>query len=159
MDAPAGDARPMSDQPDTRRTPHRPRVIVVDADRRVRDGLTGLLACDASVELAGSAAHADAALALTTGTRPDALVIDPRLPEATDGIALIERLRARMPELRVVVLAWSSALERALGGDPHVSVVSPSAGPADLVESIHALVAAPAVADQPGPGARIRRSA
>jgi DNA-binding NarL/FixJ family response regulator len=130
----------------------------VDADRRVRDGLTGLLACDASIELAGSASHAAAALALSEAIRPDAVVIDPRLPEVTDGIALIERLRSALPDLRVLVLAWSGALERAMGGDPHVSVVSPSAGPGDLVDRIHGLLAVPVPTGATRADARIRRS-
>jgi CheY-like chemotaxis protein len=153
------DARPVSEQPEPRTSARRPRVIVVDADRRVRDGLTGLLACDAGVELAGSASHPEEAVALSASTSPDALVIDPRLPDVTDGIALIERLRATLPDLRVVVLAWSSALERAFGGDVRVSVVSPTAEGADLVERIHGLALVPVRAEASGADARIRRSA
>ena len=163
VDGGARHARRVTPQPDVRppgpHAPRRPRVIVVDADRRVRDGLTGLLACDATVELAGSASHPAAAVVLSESTRPDAMVIDPRLPEVTDGIALIERLRAAIPDLRVVVLAWSDALERAIGGDPQVSVVSASAMPGDLVARIHGLAVAPIPAEVPGPDARIRRSA
>ncbi len=131
----------------------------MNADRRVRDGLTGLLACDATVELAGSASHPAAAVELSASTRPDAILIDPRLPEVADGIALIERLRAALPDLRVVILAWSGALEHAFGGDAHVSVVSPTAGCADLVDSIHGLARVPVRGDAAGPDARIRRSA
>jgi len=87
------------------------------------------------------------------------MVIDPRLPEVTDGIALIERLRTAIPDMRVVVLAWSDALERAIGGDPQVSVVSASAMPGDLVARIHGLPAVPVSAEASGPDARIRRSA
>jgi CheY-like chemotaxis protein len=153
-----GHARPVSAQPDQPARTRRPRVIVVDADRRVRDGLTGLLACDASVELAGSASHPGAAVELSASTRPDAIVIDPRLPEVADGIALIERLRAALPDLRVVVLAWSGALERAFGADAQVSVVSPTVGCADLVDSIHGLAPVPVRAATEGPDARIRGS-
>jgi DNA-binding NarL/FixJ family response regulator len=125
----------VSDQSDARpSTPRRPTVIVVDADRRVRDGLVGLLGCDGRVALAGSAAHAEAALSLAAAVDPDVMLIDPRLPEVTDGIALIERLRAAVPGLRVLVLAWSGAIERALGGDPLVAVVSASADADDLVD-------------------------
>ncbi len=130
---------------------------MVDADRRVRDGMAGLLGCDGRVELVGSAAHVDAALALCGATQPDAVIIDPRLPEATDGLALIERLRATRPGLRFLVLAWSSAVERALGGDPRVAVVSASAGTDDLVAMVLDVLAVPA-----GPSeadARIRECA
>jgi DNA-binding NarL/FixJ family response regulator len=40
-------------------------------------------------------------------TRPDVVVVDPRLPEVDGGLALIRRLRAVAPDVRVLVMSGS----------------------------------------------------
>ncbi len=117
--------------------PARPRIVVVDADRRVRESLTEALTLGDRLDVAGSAGHVEAALELCDRVHPYAIVIDPRLPEVTDGIALISRLRNRHPRARILVLAWSPALERI--GDPQVVVVPTAEGPGALIERIHDL--------------------
>ncbi len=104
------------------------RLLVVDADRRVRAGLSGLLDLAEEVEVVGSVGHARAALDACTDRRPDAVVVDPRLPELADGIAFIRALRAERPEVHVVVVAWSPSLAPILDDDPGISVVAPDGG-------------------------------
>jgi CheY-like chemotaxis protein len=110
------------------------RLLVVDADRRVRSSLAGLLSLADQVEVVGSAGGARAALDACERSRPDAVVVDPRLPELPDGIAFIRGLRARRPAVRVVVIAWSPALAPVVADDEGISVVSPDGG--DLAERI-----------------------
>ena len=43
-----------------------------------------------------------AAIALVATHRPDVVVLDPRLPELPDGIALIRRIRAIHPGVRIL---------------------------------------------------------
>jgi DNA-binding NarL/FixJ family response regulator len=80
------------------------RVVVVDADDRVRESLSRLLCIDARVEVVGSAGQAGPALDLVMATRPDLVVIDPRLPEVDGGLDLIGRLRSVAPDVRILVL-------------------------------------------------------
>lgn len=110
------------------------RLLVVDADRRVRSSLAGLLDLADAVEVVGSAGHARAALDVCESCRPDAVVVDPRLPELPDGIAFIRGLRASRPEVRVVVIAWTPTVARLLGDDPGIDVVSAEGG--DLADRI-----------------------
>ena len=71
------------------------RVVVVDADDRVRESLTGLLCIGDRLEVVGSAGETDAALDARPARRsPDVVVVDPRLPEMDGGLAFIGRLRA-----------------------------------------------------------------
>ena len=63
------------------------RVLVVDADDRVRESLAGLLAIGDRVLVVGSAGQAATALALVREHRPDVVVVDPRLPEVDGGLA------------------------------------------------------------------------
>jgi CheY-like chemotaxis protein len=104
------------------------RLLVVDADRRVRSSLAGLHGLAEQVEVVGSAGHARAALDACESRRPDAVVIDPRLPELPDGIAFIRRLRAERPEVRVVAIAWSAGLGALLGDDEGIAVIAPDGG-------------------------------
>jgi CheY-like chemotaxis protein len=140
-DAPGAGSRP-ADAASARPDPTRLRLLVVDADRRVRASLAGLLDLAEDVEVVGSVGHARAALDACADRRPDAVVVDPRLPELTDGIAFIRALRADRPEVRVVVVAWSPSMAPALGDDPGISVVGPDGG--DLADRIIDALLAPA---------------
>jgi DNA-binding NarL/FixJ family response regulator len=117
------------------------RLLVVDADRRVRSSLTGLLDLAEQVQVVASAGHARAALDACEAERPDAVIVDPRLPELPDGIAFIRGLRAERPGVRVVVVAWSTSLALLLGDDPGISVVAAEDG--DLADRIVEALRAP----------------
>jgi DNA-binding NarL/FixJ family response regulator len=83
------------------------RVVVVDADDRVRESLSRLLCIGDRVEVVGSAGRTEPALDLVMATRPDVVVVDPRLPEVDGGLAFIRRLRAVAPDVRVLVMSGS----------------------------------------------------
>ena len=84
--------------------PGRPRVLVVDADDRVRQSLIGLLGIGGRLDVVGDTGGPDEALRLAGSARPDVVVIDPRLPGLEQGRACIRRLRAVVPGLRIIAL-------------------------------------------------------
>jgi DNA-binding NarL/FixJ family response regulator len=88
-----------------------PRLLVVDADDRTRESIVGILGIRHRYEVVGSAGHAAAAIALVAKHRPDVVIIDPRLPELPDGIALIRRIRAIHPAARILAVGWTPSLE------------------------------------------------
>jgi CheY-like chemotaxis protein len=134
------------------------RLLVVDADRRVRSSLAGLLDLAEHVEVVGSAGHARAALDACESRRPDAVVIDPRLPELLDGVAFIRRLRAEQPRVRIVAIAWAPGLAALLDDDREIRVIAPDGG--DLADRIlDALRAAPPPDADWAPGADARLDA
>jgi len=95
------------------RLPSRLRVVVIDADHRVRDSLAELLELGEGVEVVGRAGQSGAALTLCADLRPDVVLIDPRLPDVDGGRALLADLRARIPGAAVLVLSWpGSPIER-----------------------------------------------
>lgn len=114
--------------------PPRVRLLVVDADRRVRAGLAGLLGLADRVEVVGSASHAQAAIDACEACSPDVVVVDPRLPELPEGIAFIRGLRARRPDVRVIVVAWLPSLALLLADDAGIKVLGADGG--DLAERI-----------------------
>jgi DNA-binding NarL/FixJ family response regulator len=89
------------------------RVLVVDADDRIRESLTGLLSISGQCMVVASAGQVGQAIDLALDHRPDVVVVDPRLPEVDGGIALIARLRSELPAVRILAMSWSDSLESA----------------------------------------------
>ena len=87
------------------------RVLVVDADERVRESLTGLLAIGGRVQVVGGAGQPGDALDLAVATHPDVVIVDPRLPDVDAGTAFIGRLRDVVPGTRILAMSWSPGSE------------------------------------------------
>jgi len=112
------------------------KVLVVDADERVRESLAGLIAIGARCIVVGSAGHPGQALALMSESIPDVIVIDPRLPELDGGRAFIARARELAPAVRVVVMGWSDALEHdAINGGAD-AYIRKTFRPRELLEAV-----------------------
>jgi DNA-binding NarL/FixJ family response regulator len=79
------------------------RVLAADDQRVVREGLAMLLGLLPDVEVVGTAADGEEALALAAELRPDVILMDLRMPRV-DGVEATRRLRAAHPEIKVVVL-------------------------------------------------------
>ncbi|MBM2617881.1 response regulator transcription factor [Actinoplanes sp. LDG1-06] len=79
------------------------RVLVVDDQQLVREGLTALLELTDGVEVVGSAGDGARALELVAEVRPDVVLMDLKMP-VLDGAAATARVRAEFPEVAVVVL-------------------------------------------------------
>jgi DNA-binding NarL/FixJ family response regulator len=82
------------------------RVIVADDVMLVRSGLARLLT-DAGVEVTGEAADAAALMVLVDRDRPDAAIVDIRMPptHTDEGLVAARRIRAGYPDTAVVVLS------------------------------------------------------
>jgi DNA-binding NarL/FixJ family response regulator len=83
------------------------RVLVVDADERVRDSLCGLLCIGERCAVVGSAADPDEALTLARTSSPDVVIVDPRLLPPDGGRAFIAGLRQLKPSIRVIAMSRS----------------------------------------------------
>jgi DNA-binding response OmpR family regulator len=95
------------------------RVLLVDDDAAALD-LRKLILEREGYEIS-IACEAAAARALFAETHPDSVVLDLRLPEPKDGLALIREFRAAAPGLRIIVLAgWPLDLE----GTPEAQMVN-----------------------------------
>ena len=87
------------------------RILVVDADDRTRESIVGILGIRHRFNVVGSAGHVTEAIGIARAHHPDVVILDPRLPEVTDGMALIRRLRAINPETAILAVGWSPDLE------------------------------------------------
>lgn len=79
------------------------RVLVVDDQRLIRDGIASLLSIRPGIEIVGTAVDGRDAVAKTLELSPDVVLMDVRMPEM-DGVEAVAVLRGRAPECRVVML-------------------------------------------------------
>jgi DNA-binding response OmpR family regulator len=95
------------------------RVLLVDDDAAALDLRKVIL--EREGHQVSIASEPTSARALFAETQPDSVVLDLRLPEATDGLALIREFRSAAPDLRIIVLAgWPLDLE----GTPEARMVN-----------------------------------
>ena len=117
------------------------RVGLVDDHHLIREGLRLVLQVDPGIEIVGEAADHASAIELVMAHRPDVLLLDLTFPEG-DALPLLRALRARQPELKVIVLTMHSdpeTVRQALAAGAAGYVVK-GAQSRDLVEAIRAVV-------------------
>jgi DNA-binding NarL/FixJ family response regulator len=79
------------------------RVVLVDDQTLVRQGIQMLLELEEDLEVVGVAANGQEALAVVERTRPDVVLMDVRMPQM-DGVAATGELLRRTPSLGVIIL-------------------------------------------------------
>jgi DNA-binding NarL/FixJ family response regulator len=79
------------------------RVLVVDDQQLIRDGIASLLSIQEGLLVVGTAANGEEALEKARALRPDVALMDVRMP-VMDGIAATVALRRELPECQVLML-------------------------------------------------------
>lgn len=79
------------------------RVVLADDHRVVREGLRWMLDQHDDIEVVGEASDGEELLQVLTGVDADVVLLDLRMP-GLGGFETLERLGARFPSVRVVVL-------------------------------------------------------
>jgi PAS domain S-box-containing protein len=116
------------------------RVLVAEDEQPLRDAICDLVASEADMEIVGSVASAEQAIALAATTVPDVAILDVRMPgggpEGARGIT------ARLPETRVLALSayeeQTSVLEMLRAGA--VGYLVKGIAPYEIVEAIRRAV-------------------
>lgn len=115
--------------------PPAPRVVIVDADRRVLQSLADLLGVTGEVDVVGRAADVREALEEIERVHPDVVLLDPRLPDVDAGMALIGGMTRAWPSIRVVMTGWGDDEARSvLNGS--TCFVNKGSTPEEYVEAI-----------------------
>jgi len=83
------------------------RVVLAEDHYLVREGVRGLLASQADIEVVAVCGDLDSLFAAVEAEHPDVVVTDIRMPpgNADEGIQAAARLRASEPDIGVVVLS------------------------------------------------------
>lgn len=79
------------------------RVLVVDDQQIIQQGLVTILKYQPGLEVVGTAANGQEALEQALRLRPDVVLMDVRMP-VLDGVAATARLRRELPDCRVLML-------------------------------------------------------
>jgi DNA-binding NarL/FixJ family response regulator len=98
------------------------RVLLVDDQELLRQGLASLLALEEDLAIVGQASHGDEAIAQAMQLLPDVILMDVRMP-ICDGVTATREIHHRFPWIRILVLTtfdddeyiWQSLQAGALG--------------------------------------------
>jgi DNA-binding NarL/FixJ family response regulator len=90
------------------------RVLIADDQRVIREGLATIVAGFPDTEVAALASDGEEALELVAEHSPEVVLMDLRMPRL-DGIEATRRLRARHPDVAVVVLTTFADDESVVG--------------------------------------------
>lgn len=79
------------------------RVLVVDDQRLMRDGLASLLGIQDEIDVVGDAANGEEAIAQALALTPDVILMDVRMP-VMDGVTATAQIRQKQPACQVIML-------------------------------------------------------
>jgi DNA-binding NarL/FixJ family response regulator len=116
------------------------RVALVDDHHLIREGLRLVLEAEPGISIVGEAADHPTAVDLVVAERPDVLLLDLTFPEG-DALPLVRALRARQPDLRIVVLTMHSdpeTVRQALAAGASGYIVK-GAHSRELIEAVRAV--------------------
>lgn len=116
--------------------PSAPRVVIVDADRRVQQSLSDLLGLTGRVSVVGCAGDVRAALEEVAKAEPDVVLLDPRLPDVEAGVALLAGLRRARPSITIVLTGWADVEGHAALNGTRSCYVSKGGAPEEFVSAI-----------------------
>lgn len=79
------------------------KVILVDDQSLIRQGLRALLELEPDLEIIGEAENGQVAINLVEASQPDVILMDVRMP-IMDGVAATEKIHQLFPEIKILVL-------------------------------------------------------
>lgn len=79
------------------------KVLIVDDNEVVREGLETLLVPHADIQIVGKAVDGLDAIAKAVETEPDVILMDAQMPRA-DGAEATRKIKEKLPEVKVIFL-------------------------------------------------------
>ena len=116
------------------------KLLIADDHAIVRYGLNSLLSAQKDMTVVGQAKNGNEAVAQALTTHPDVVIMDLRMPQ-TDGVTATQRLLARLPDVKVLILTSfgeSDGVAHALEAGASGALMK-NIDYADLVEAIRSI--------------------
>jgi DNA-binding NarL/FixJ family response regulator len=79
------------------------RVLIVDDQQLMREGIASLLKIQDGLEIVGTAANGQEALEQAMSQQPDVILMDVRMP-MLDGVAATEQIHRQLPDCKILML-------------------------------------------------------
>ncbi len=86
------------------------RVVIADDHRLMLDGIRRALESDGGFEIVGETQDGTQVRSIVDRTSPDLVLLDVRMPRM-DGLACLDEIHKRYPEIKVVMLSASTSPE------------------------------------------------
>ena len=86
------------------------RVVIADDHRLMLDGIRRALESDGGFEIVGETQDGTHVLSIVDRTGPDLVLLDVRMPRM-DGLACLDEIHKRYPDIKVVMLSASTSPE------------------------------------------------
>ncbi len=117
------------------------RVLLVDDQSIVREGLSSLLQTHADLEIVGEAENGKVAVERSLSLKPDVVLMDIRMP-IMDGVAAIRLISQSAPEIKILVLTTFDddqyvTQAMAYGAQGYLLKDTPSAELAQAIRSVN----------------------
>jgi NarL family two-component system response regulator LiaR len=87
------------------------RIVVVDDQTVVREGLVSILSYQSDIKIIGQAKDGNEAIVICKQEKPDVVLLDPIMP-SMDGFASIKKIREVSPSSKILVLTSSSDADK-----------------------------------------------
>lgn len=87
------------------------RILLVDDDEAVRDGMAVVLSAQSDIELVGEADNREDALKLTREHTPNVVLLDIGIP-GDDGLDIARQILVESPQVRVIIFTALSYREQ-----------------------------------------------
>lgn len=87
------------------------RILVVDDESVVREGVVAILSLQTDLEVVGEAQDGIQAVQMAKKTKPDVVLLDLVMPKQ-DGLATIPKLKEILPETKILVLTSFAESDR-----------------------------------------------
>lgn len=83
--------------------PNKIKILIVDDQTLMRDGLKTVLSLEKDFEVTGTASNGLEAIRMVEKQNPDVVLLDIRMPEM-DGVTCIKRIKQQHPDTKVIML-------------------------------------------------------
>ena len=129
-------------EPQPEGTPARIGVLLADDHDLVRGGIRAMLELMPEVDVLGEARDGNELLAHLERIRPDLVITDISMP-GLDGLTALAQIRARQPQLRVLVLSMHDSADfvRRAVANGASGYLTKQAAPRELREAVRAMAA------------------
>ena len=86
------------------------RILIIDAQSLIRDGLAALLSSEADLQVMGAIGKSSAIGRVTLPAHPDLVILDVDLPDYR-GAETIKTIRVRWPKAKIMVLTFQQSAQ------------------------------------------------